>query len=177
MAKSKEIAEPVLDARLERVLWKNMTKKTVPQLAEMTGLTNAQVLKFRNEMLESVDALTVDQKRTKMLVDIQDLVDKANAEFDSTTDSRAKPGLLGSAISGMKLILGEIARLEKMASSDVERLNDMRQRELIQLIQETVDASVKEIAKQYGLDTQPLFDVFNRNLMDAATRMEERNEA
>lgn len=169
-----ELAKPIDNDRIRTIVWRN-THKSVRELAEMTGLTVQQTLAVRNEMLDGVDALTVDQEKTKLLVDLHELAERAKEEFESTSDARSKAPLISASISAIKLLLSELRQIEKSSNGEVTALNALRQRELVSLVTETVNRSVAEIAVDNDIDQKYLFEVFNRNLEESASDMDARN--
>lgn len=176
MGKQEIVSAGSIDRRTERAIWRGMLTKSVRQLADETGLTTDAVLRIRNQMLESVDALSIDQRRTKLLVELQEISDRARQEFETTTDARSKAPLLATSVSAMKVVLGELRNLEKTGSAEVDTLNALRLQELTTLMRETVDGGVAEVAEKFDIDKQLLFDIFNAKLMEAATRLNERHD-
>ena len=61
---------------------------------------------------------------------------------------------------------------EKADTSKVESLNAKRVQELVRLVRLTVDASVYELSDRFDLDSDDLFEVFNRNMAIAAEQLE-----
>ncbi len=164
------------DERNRKTVWRAIGHKSVRQIAEDTGLTVNEVVALRNEMFDGVDALTVDQRRLKTILDLDEIATRARELVETVSDDRAKAPLLSAATSAMKTALQAVSALETQDNSKVDALNQLRQKELLSLMQTTVDASVKELAEQFDVDPQQMFDVFNRNLLEAALDMENRNE-
>lgn len=166
---SDELAVPNddIDERLEKAIWKSLGKKSARRIAEETGLSPERVLRAKREMLEAVDELTIQEKRQKLLVDLQEVADKAR-DLADVAIQEFQAGLLNSAIQAIKAMQGEMARLDKADTSKIEALNDLRVKELMSLMAAVVDEGVREISDNYGLDQDELFEVFNRKLVDEA---------
>ena len=122
---------------------------------------------MKNELREEVDVLSVQEKRLKILVDLDELSRKLQEDYDASP-VEFKASLVNAAVSAMKLVLGELARAERADAGVVEALNARRVAELVRLVQETVDVSVGEVCERFGLDEDVLFEVFNRNLLRAS---------
>lgn len=161
-----------IDPRLEKIVWKSLGLKSVRQISEETGLAPEQIFAIKREMLDSVDVLTVQEKRTKILVAMEQLAQDALDRADGASDEFAA-GMLNAARGAMKDMLTEFNRASKADQGAVDSLNALRVKELFSLLREVVDASVVEVAKQYELDEEDLFEVFNKNLAKAAKKRDE----
>lgn len=164
--------ENVIDERLQKIVWRSLGVKSVRQISEETGLNPEQIFAVKREMLDSVDVLTVQEKRTKILVAMEQLAQDALDRADGASDEFAA-GMLNAARGAMKDMLTEFNRASKQDQGAIETLNALRVRELVSLIQEVVDISVVEIVERYDLDKQEVFDVFNGNLAKAAKKRDE----
>lgn len=172
MSKELEKAEePVLTDRLERLIWKSAGRKSIRKLAEETGLDAAYLLRVRNEMLDSVDDLTVRQKRTKLLVELEEIAEKAREDAEDAT-YEFKAGLLNSAVAAMKTILVELNRTAKGEQEAIDRLNQLRINELIRLIELSVAKTFAVISERHDISEEELFDVFQGYLKPAAQEIE-----
>ena len=160
--------DPV-DDRVERLVWKYLGVKSARQIADIAGVTPDVVLRVKRELLDSVDVLSIQEKRQKLLVDLQAMAQKAQDDYDSSP-WEFKSGLLNSATASIKAVLVELNRADKADQSKVEALNALRVRELLTLLDEVVTGGVSEIAERYGLDEDDLFEVFQRNLTEAAAK-------
>ena len=168
---SDELAVPndEIDERLERAIWKSLGKKSARRIAEETGLSPERVLRAKREMLDAVDELTIQEKRQKLLVDLQEVADKAR-DLADVAIQEFQAGLLNSAIQAIKAMQSEMARLEKADTSKIESLNALRVRELLSLLDAVVTSGVQDIADEHGLDEDDLLDVFNRRLIAEAEK-------
>lgn len=164
-----EIDEFKIDPRIERQVWKSLGLKPLKQIAEETGLTRDQIIRIREELLTSVDDLTVMQKRQKLIISLEEMSQAAREDYDNAP-FEFKAGVLNSAISAIKAVQSELNRMSKADQSRVDELNQKRIRELVSLIREVVDTSVSEVSEAHGLPEDELFEVFNRNLEAAARK-------
>ena len=165
------LEEPEIDERIERIVWKGLGIRSARQIAEEAGVSPETVLRVKRDLLESIDELTIQEKRSKLLVDLQGIADRARELAESSLQD-FQAGLFNSSIAAMKTILVEIARMEKADTSKVESLNAKRVQELVRLVRLTVDASVYELSDKFDLDSDDLFEVFNRNMAIAAEQLE-----
>lgn len=161
-----------IDPRLERIVWKSLGLKSVRQIAEETGLAPEQIFAIKRELYEGVDVLSVEQKKQKLIVMLEEIAHDTKEDYDKAP-FEFKSGLMNSSIAAMKTIMVELNRTSKEDQGRIDTLNSLRARELFSLLQEVVDTSVVEVAAQYELDEEDLFEVFNRNLAKAARKRDE----
>lgn len=168
---SDELAVPNddIDERLEKAIWKALGRKSARQIADDTGLSPERVLRAKREMLEAVDVLTIQEKRQKLLVDLQDIAQRTQDDYDAAP-WEFKSGLMNSSVAAMKTVMVELARAEKSDNTKIESLNALRVRELLSLLDAVVTSGVQDIADEHGLDEDDLLDVFNRRLIAEAEK-------
>lgn len=164
-----------IDDRLEKLIWKGLGRKSVRKMAEETGLSVEQVAFIRAELLDGIDELTIDQKRTKLLVDLQDIADNARDDYDGIvgTEPDAASKLLTVAVGAIKTILGEMRQMEKSSNGAVEALNQMRIRELMRLIDLTVAKTFAVLSERHGLEEDEMYEIFQGFLKPAARELQE----
>lgn len=163
--------------RVEAIIWDGMTKKSIRELAEMTGLPDREVLAIRNGMLGAVDALTIDQRRMKLIIDLQAISDAAFEEFERTTDSRSKAPLLSAATQSMKTILDQLKLLEKTGNKEVETLNSLRRKEIVDIYASTGLGFLDWLDENPNATRLERESAYQGLLSDAAREMDERNGA
>lgn len=161
-----------IDPRLERIVWKSLGMKSVRQIAEETGLAPDAIFAIKRELYESVDVLSVEQKKQKFIVMLEEIAHDTKEDYDNAP-YEFKSGLMNSSIAAMKTIMVELNRTSKEDQGRVDSLNSLRVKELFSLLREVVDASVVEVVETYGLDEEDVFEVFNRNLAKAAKKRDE----
>lgn len=161
-----------IDPRVERLVWKGLGLKTVRQIAEETGLQPEQIFAIKRDLFESVDSLTVEQKKQKLIVMLEEIAHDTKEDYDKAP-FEFKSGLMNSSIAAMKTIMVELNRTSKEDQGRIESLNALRVKELFSLLREVVDTSVVEVAEAHDLDEEELFEVFNRNLAKAAKKRDE----
>lgn len=162
-----------VDDRIEKIIWKNLGRKSARQIADEAGVSPEVVLRVKRELLESVDVLTIQEKRQKLLVDLQDMAQRAQDDYDRAP-MEFKSGLLNSATASIKAVLVELNRADKADQSKVDALNQMRINELLRLIDVTVARTLEEISKTYGLDQSELLGIFQGHLKPVAQELEEQ---
>lgn len=161
------IEEPEIDDRIERLVWKGLGRKSARQIAEEAGITPETVLRVKKQLLDGVDILSIDQAQQKLIVDLQDIAQRAQDDYDSAPWD-FKSGLMNSATSAMKAVLAELNRARAKNDSAIQELNQLRIRELYTLVNRTVVRSVSEISERYDLPNDDLMEVFNRALLEEA---------
>lgn len=161
-----------IDPRIERIVWRGLGIKSIRQLSEETGLPPDKIHAMKRELFDSVDVLTTQQKKHRLMVVLEEIAQATQADYDNAP-YEFKAGLANSAIASMKTMLTELNRVSKDDQQAIETLNALRVRELFALMQEVVEVSVREVASQHDLDEDDLFEIFNGNLAKAAKRREE----
>lgn len=168
-----ELEEFEIDSRIEKLIWRSIGRKPVRKMAEETGLPVEMVARIRTELLDGVDELTIDQKRTKLLVDLQDIADTARSDYDSADDTDSGSKLLTVAVGAIKTVLGEMRQIEKSSSGAIDALNQMRIRELMRLIDLTVAKTFAVLSERHGLEEDEMYEIFQGFLKPAAMELQE----
>lgn len=172
---SDEIAlnEYAPDPRIERIVWQGLGRKSVRQIAEEAGISPEMVLRVKRDLMDSIDVLTIQEKRAKLLADLQDIAQRTQDDYD-LAPMEFKASLMSSATQAIKTVMNEMRAAEKADNTKVEALNQLRVRALVRIMQATVDEGVREVAERYDLDAADLLEIFNRNLALAAEAEEAR---
>lgn len=169
MTKEVEVRD---QSRVDRIIWRHIDVKTVREIAEMTGEKPEYILRRKNELVTEIDSLTIKQKRTRLLTELDGMARDARDRAANSVDEFYS-GMLNSSVAAIKTMLNELSRMEKTDDSAVEALNQKRTQELLRLINTVVTASVREIAKTHDLDESELMSVFRGRLVQEAQRMDE----
>lgn len=165
-----------IDSRTERILWREIGKTPLRQIAEQTGLSVEAILRLKNEIIDNVDVLTIEQRRMKLIIDLQSVSDRAREMAESVKDERTLPGLLQTSVGAMKTILAELRNLEKQGNSEVEVLNALRQREIVQVYEEGHMPFIEWLVEEKGLDREELEAKSQMHILEAARKMDERHD-
>lgn len=155
--------------QIDKIIWKHAGLKPVRWLAEKTGLTPDAVLRRKNVLFDEVDELTIAQQRHRLVVTLHSIADDAQKAAERSP-LEFKAGLINSAIAAIKTVLSQLDRLEKNNTKGVDKLNEMRVRELVSLVQEVVDTSVVQASSEYDIPVDDLFLIFNTNFAKAAEK-------
>ena len=170
MSKEIESADAIQDTeRIESLIWKHSGVKSVKDIAKLTGVNPTEVLRIRKELLEGVDDLTIQQKRQRLMVELEGMARDARARAEAIPDE-FYAGTINAATGAIKAQLAELRLLEKQDSSRIDELNQKRVKELVELVQEVVTDSVMEIAEKYNLDQEELYTVFDTRMIEAARK-------
>ena len=163
------------EERTRNLVWKSLGRKSVSEIAELTGMKPNEVLALSREILTSVDALTIEQQIAKALIDLNEIAVIAREAFEDAEDDRAKAPLLAASITAIKTGVGIIKDLQKQTGTQIERLNELRIRELREMVSEMATLSAKQLSDSTGLSQDEIMQVFMANLMQAAQNVEDRN--
>lgn len=158
--------------RADKIIWRNMGLKPVSEIAKLTGMKPEAVLRRKNELLEEIDVLTIRQKQAKFMVQLDQMAADARDKAE-TIASEFYAGTINASVSAIKTVLTELNRLEAKTTGEVERLNSLRIKELLRLMDRVVNISVREVANEYSLDEADLLEIFQSNLVSAAQELDE----
>lgn len=159
------------DTRIERHIWRNIGKKNARQMAQELGVSPDDILRVKMTLVDSVDELTLQVQRAKLLSTLQELADDAQ-ERAANTDDRNYAGMVNSATASIKTLLTELNRASKADDGRVAELNRKRVAAIVQLMQATVEKGVATLSGQYQLDEFEVFQIFNSSLRDAAQELQ-----
>ena len=166
------MTEMEIDPRVEKIVWRALGVKSVRQIAEETGLAPEQIFAIKREMLDAVDVLSVQEKKQKLLVTLEEIAQTTQEDY-ANAPWEFKSGLANSAIASMKTIMVELNRTSKEDQGRIEQLNQLRIRELLRLVDTTVARTFAEISEAHGIDQDELLAVFQSHLKPAAEELED----
>lgn len=161
-----------IDERTRKTVWSGLGHKSVTEIAEETGLTPEKVFRVKRQLFEEIDVLTIEEQITKALVTMQELAESALARSKNVADERNYAGIINASVGAQEKILKQLRAMKREDNSRVTELNELRIRELLTLMTEVVEVSVKEISEEHDLDEDELYEVFNVNLVQAARNRE-----
>ena len=165
------VTNPVEDEvpleRVDALIWKYIGLKPVREIADLTGLKPEEILRRKNELLEEVDVLSIQQKRQRLVVELDGMAREARERAASTIDEYYA-GMVNASTANIKTLLAELARMEKQDTTRVDALNQKRVQELVSIMRATVDSAVPDIARKFDLDETELFEIFNQRLIEVA---------
>lgn len=157
--------------RVDEIIWKHIGLKSVREIAELCGIKPEAVLRRKNELLDEIDVLSIAEKEARILVELDGMARDAR-EKAQTISSEFYAGTINASVSALKTMLSQLDRLKKQDQGKIEALNQLRVKELLRLVDETVARSVREIAATHDLDESELMEVFQGHLVDAARELE-----
>lgn len=160
-----------IDPRLEKIVWRSLGVKSVRQIAEETGLNPEQIFAVKREMLDAVDVLTIQERRAKILVALEQLAQDALDRAKDSSDEFSA-GHFNAARGAMKDMLTEFNRVSKQDQGAIEQLNQLRLREILRLVDTTVQKTLSEIASIHDLNQFELQAIFQKHLVPTATELD-----
>lgn len=178
MAKKEVTKKDAIDTRLDRIVWREISHKSVREIAEDHGLNVQDVFEAKRRILESVDSLTIQERVTKMITDLSEVVEIALAHsriigHDAEAQRNLGP-VLTAATQASKAVIAQMNTMEKATSGQVEKLNQRRINALVTIMQMTVDASVVELDDGKPHTAEEMFAVFNKNMIAGVAEVEAR---
>ena len=172
---TKELVVPEIEERIRRQVVRRLGTRTVRQISEELGTTPDVVLAVKQSIVDSMDALTVDEHVAKAFVDLQEVVGMALSEFNSTEDARSKAPLLSAAVTATKTTLQMLEKWQSRNQGAVDALNRKRQTELTAMLNRMSELAADSLADEFPHTREEVLKAMLDGLMTAAVEMEERN--
>lgn len=166
-----EEIEHLDQSRVDELIWKHIGLKSVREISAMAGIKPEEVLRRKNELLDGIDVLSIQQKRQRLLIELDGMARETRERAARVSDEFFS-GAINASTGAIKTMLQELSRMEKQDSGKIEALNQMRVRELLKLVDFTVARSVREIASTHDLDETELMEIFQGHLVEAARELE-----
>ena len=156
---------------LDRLIRQFVTVKTPREIGVLVGVEPEVVIRRVQELRDEIDVLTLEEQVTFLMFRLNRIA--ADAENDAKgAGYEFKGGLYSAATSAIKESLRQLNVLKKSNEDAVERLNGLRFREVLRLVDEVVVRGVGEIAERFELDEGVLLGVFRSHLEGAAREVE-----
>ena len=159
------------DDAISRYVWKRIGKESARDMAKALGVSPDEILRVKRDLAESVDEITLQVQKARLMRTLQEIADDAKDEFE-TAPAEFKAGLLNSSVAAIKTLLVELNRTSKQDSEAVATLNQLRVRELYLLMTEVVETGIDTVSERHKIPKSELVDIFNEKLADAARRRE-----
>jgi succinate dehydrogenase/fumarate reductase flavoprotein subunit len=166
---SKEVVtEAEVDARIERLVFRYAGQKTVREIGELAGITPDQVIRVKQRVFDNIDVLDINQRRAKLMMDLQTIADEAIEAFRNESEAKAKGPLLSAATQAIKSVLAEVRNLEKQSTGEVNALNAKRVEELLRLVDVVVMELIDFVVENTDLEQETLLILVQKLLVKAA---------
>ena len=159
------------DDAISRYVWKHIGKESARDMAKALGVSPDEILRVKRDLAESVDEITIQVQKARLMRTLQEIADDAKDEFE-TAPAEFKAGLLNSSVAAIKTLLVELNRTSKQDLEAVAALNQLRVRELYLLMTEVVETGIDTVSERHKIPKSELVDIFNEKLTDAARRRE-----
>ncbi len=172
---SNEIARTEVDERTRRQVLALFGRKSPREIAESLGVTPDVVIRVKQDIMDSHDALTVAEHVAHSLALLRDVAENAREEFERTDDARSKAPLLAAAVTATKTFLNELKKWNDMESGKVETLNGLRQRELVLALNKMSDITANKLDDGQPHTKDEILQTMLDGLMEAVVEMETRN--
>lgn len=156
---------------LDRNIMRYVGVKTPRAIAEMTGHTAEEVLRRKDTLLDEVDALTIDQQITKIMITLGRIATDAE-DAAANADYRDKGPLYSAAVTALSHQVKQLNSLKKDNDSKVVELNRLRLQEMMRFFDEVIDRGSEKIARDNDLEKTVLISVFNSFIVDSARAVE-----
>ena len=159
------------DDAISRYVWKRIGKESARDMAKALGVTPDEILRVKRELAESIDEISIQVQKARLMRTLQEIADDAKDEFE-TAPAEFKAGLLNRSVAAIKTLLVELNRTSKQDSEAVAALNQLRVKELYLLMTEVVETGIDTVSERHKIPKSELVGIFNEKLADAARRRE-----
>lgn len=166
---------PEVDERQRARVVSLLGRRNVRDIAAATGLTPDEVLRIKQDVVEGIDALSLDEHVAKAVYTLQDVAAKALDSFQSVEDQRSLAPLLQAATGAIKTQIQVLDKWRTQNQGNVDRLNNQRQEELVLLLKNAFGLFAGRVAEMHNLDEAELWTLFEEDMRIAAEEMENRN--
>lgn len=147
--------------------------KSPVEIAEITGIPAEDIARRIQEVLNSVDILTIDQKRAKMVIALESMIAEAQERMSTATD-RVIGSILNSTGGNITRVLNELEAMETRTKTDIEAINRRRAYELVTIVERSFDRSLGELSVRYPeVDQEEIQEVFRSHLLTVAREYDE----
>lgn len=170
-----EVTDDLWNEEIDHMLLRKVGVQSTAEIARELGIGPLDVRKRVNELLEDIDVLTVQQERTRLLIELRALVNRATERLDQIgtgLSDREFAQVLNSTSQTIRVHLQELDKMEVKDDEALKELNRRRVAELLKLMDRVVLTSVQEIASAHGLDETEMLEVFSSRLVEAAAEMD-----
>ena len=159
------------DDAISRYVWKRIGKESARDMAKALGVSPDEILRVKRDLADSVDEITLQVQKARLMRTLQEIADDAH-EMSKSTTAEFYAGTVNASVGAMKTLLVELNRTSKQDSEAVAALNELRTREILRLIDSTVNKTLDEISETYDLDRADLTRMFRGHLDREAKAME-----
>lgn len=173
---AKDLVVPEIDERTRNQVIRYLGTKTVRQIAEAVGVAPEVVLRVKQDIVDSLDALTAEEYVAKAFVDLQTITSMAMEKFHEIEDERALSGLLTNATGSIKTTLQMLEKWQSKNQANIDTVNRKRQQELVTLVHSAFGKFVEFLEQEKGLEPEEMWNTFEGLMYIAAQEMEARNE-
>ena len=104
------------DDAISRYVWKRIGKESARDMAKALGVSPDEILRVKRDLAESVDEITLQVQKARLMRTLQEIADDAKDEFE-TAPAEFKAGLLNSSVAAIKTLLVELNRTSKQDAS------------------------------------------------------------
>lgn len=159
-------------SNLDRMIRRWVGIKTPREISELTGVEPREIIARSAELFDQVDVLTVKQQRSKIMAELGELTQRT-LDRAKSTDDEFFAGMMNAAVNAQREVLRQLEVMERRDDEQIDRLNALRVKELVALIDRVVISGCELMAEEYGLDAGELLSVFKAQLEIEAKRVDE----
>lgn len=167
VSKSDEIAQ---QSYLDDAIWERLGTMSPKAIADELSVTPSFVAGRMRELLEAVDALTIDQQISQAMVRLNQIAQEAQEAAKHTVDEY-KAGMWNSAISAHSKVMDQLTRLKRQNEDALQELNRKRVAEIGRLVQEIVYVFIQDISDEHGLNQADLEEKFQDVMFATAQKL------
>ena len=158
---------------IERQLIRYAGVKSPAEISELTGIPSEDVARRITEVLESVDILTIQQKRAKLILALEQMADEVTSRLADLSDRNLAANINASA-GAMGRVLKELRESEKSAKVDVLAITQHQGRVLGEIVDIAMGHLRDELKARYGADDDEMDVLVAEGVVKGVSELESR---
>lgn len=142
--------------------------KSPNEIAEMTGIAPEDVARRTAEILNSIDFLSIQQKRAKTMIVLEEIVAEVLGRIPDATDRNAS-GMLNSLRGTASTLLKELERMEIAEREDQQAQLGAYTRRFVEIVQRSYDRAIGELSAKYPeAGTEDITNIVNERILEVS---------
>lgn len=166
---NKELAS----TRINRLLVDGHGVKSAQVISDETGIPPEDVARRTRELFEAVDVLTIEDKRAKLVLQLESMVGQLSARMAGASD-KSISGIANSARSAIGSVLKELADMESRSQVDVTAITQNMGRTLGELLNISLTHLREELKERYGTSDDEIMELVKEGVRIGQAELEQR---
>lgn len=132
----------------------SMARKSLTEIATLTGLSPQEAGEKLNQLLNTEDWRSLRQEERLLLLELRSLLEDAKVELEFSKGTKEYTPLLRTVLSGLKMIFDRIDHRERIIDDDLTRIDEAQARLWASAIRLALERAAFELEKRYGISPE-----------------------